>query len=62
MTEPERLSVNQSIKLAAELRKVFDLFAVDVAVGQLPGGGVSIRSQDENVNASNLGKVVAQDD
>jgi hypothetical protein len=43
-----------------ELEAVFEDWGLSVAVGLKPGGGIVIRSQDDQVDASNLGTVVAQ--
>ena len=53
MTEDQALKV--------ELLEIFRRYDVLVAVGLRPEGGVVIRSQDDRVDASNIGFPVAQE-
>lgn len=47
-------------KLQIVLLTFFDNHNLKVAVGLKPGGGIVIRSQDEHVDAENLGEVKPQ--
>ncbi len=47
-------------QLKEELLEWFDAKQLEVAVGLKPGGGLVIRSQDEWVDAQNIGTVEVQ--
>lgn len=51
-----RLSLIEQYDLRHRLNEAFKLYGLDVAVG-LTHGGVAIRSQDERVDATNIGTV-----
>ena len=48
-------------ELQDRLLVLFESYGLHVAVGLMPGAGIVIRSQDERVDASNLGTVRTQD-
>ena len=56
MSEPRTLVRAEAMALQTRLLEVFRLHNLDVSVG-ITANGVSIGSQDERVNACNLGEV-----